>query len=112
VPLVASSPVSFECKLSQIVQVQDHRGVASDNWLVMGQVVGVHIDSAFILEGVYDTVAASPILRGGGPGDYFSIRPSALFVMLRPRANHQESTAVSERSGSGGIPPAGRASDR
>ncbi len=33
---------------------------------------------------VYDTAAAEPILRGGGPADYFQLGPEALFKMYRP----------------------------
>jgi hypothetical protein len=37
-------------------------------------------------DGVYDTAAAEPILRGGGPADYFQLGPEALFKMYRPGA--------------------------
>ncbi len=84
-PLVAEAPVSFECKLSEIVRVKDHQGAASPNWLVIGEVVGVHIDPAFLVDGLYDTAAAAPILRGGGPGDYFNVGPDQKFVMFRPK---------------------------
>jgi hypothetical protein len=47
-------------------------------------VVGVHIDRALLKDGVYDTAAAQPILRGGGPADYFAIAPEGLFRMFRP----------------------------
>ena len=36
-------------------------------------------------EGIYDTAAARPILRGGGPADYFEVQPEALFRMWRPK---------------------------
>ena len=36
----------------------------------------VHIDHALIESGVYDTVAAEPIMRGGGPADYFGVSDS------------------------------------
>jgi hypothetical protein len=37
-------------------------------------------------EGIYDTAAGEPILRGGGPGDYFQVTPESLFTMYRPKA--------------------------
>lgn len=83
-PRVALSPVSFECRVTQIVQLQSANGAPVDTWLVLGEVVRVHIDERFIVEGRYDTAAASPILRGGGGGDYFELSPSALFRMKRP----------------------------
>ena len=36
------------------------------------------------LRRIYDTAAAQPILRGGGPADYFQLGPDALFKMRRP----------------------------
>jgi flavin reductase (DIM6/NTAB) family NADH-FMN oxidoreductase RutF len=85
VPRVAESPVSFECRLSQLLQLQGADGGKVPTWLVLGEVVGVHIDQTLLKDGIYDTAAAQPILRGGGPGDYFSIGPEQLFRMFRPR---------------------------
>ncbi|AVO41093.1 flavin reductase family protein [Simplicispira suum] len=84
-PRVALSPVHFECRVSQIVQLQSALGEAVNTWLVLGEVVAVHIDAALLPGGVYDTAAAQPILRGGGPADYFSIGKEQLFRMKRPR---------------------------
>ncbi len=83
-PRVLESPVSFECKSTQIVQLQGLDGAKVATWLVLGEVVMVHIRQSLITEGVYDTARAQPILRGGGPGDYFSIGPEQLFQMFRP----------------------------
>jgi flavin reductase (DIM6/NTAB) family NADH-FMN oxidoreductase RutF len=84
VPRVAESPVAFECRCSQIVQLASAAGEAVPTWLVLGEVVGVHIDPALLKDGIYDTAAAEPILRAGGPADYFAITPSARFQMRRP----------------------------
>jgi flavin reductase (DIM6/NTAB) family NADH-FMN oxidoreductase RutF len=84
-PRVAESPVAFECKVTQIVQLQRADGDVVPTWLVLGEVVGVHIAQASLRDGVYDTAAAGHILRGGGPADYFSIGPEQLFQMHRPR---------------------------
>ena len=85
VPRVAESPVSFECKLTQIVQQQTIDGTQVPTWLVLGQVVGVHIARRLLNDGIYDTAAAEPILRAGGPADYFTVTPDNLFKMFRPR---------------------------
>ena len=82
VPRVAESPVSFECRVSQIVQLQGAAGNTVETWLVLGEVVAVHIAQALLRDGVYDTAAAHPILRGGGAGDYFEL--GERFVMRRP----------------------------
>jgi hypothetical protein len=50
----------------------------------LGEVVAVHIDKAMIRDGVYQTGLARPIVRAGRRGDYFEIRPEAMFEMIRP----------------------------
>ena len=84
VPRVGETPVAFECKVSQIVQLKraDQEWVPS--WLILGEVVAVHIAEHLLNNGIYDTAAAEPILRGGGPADYFEL--GNLFKMGRPQA--------------------------
>lgn len=82
VPRVAASPVSFECRVTQIIQLQTAQGQSVESWLTLGEVVGVHIDERLLVEGVYDTAAARPVLRGGGPADYFEL--GERFQMRRP----------------------------
>ena len=84
-PRVAESPVSFECRCTQVVQLQGIDGQKVQTWLVLGEVVGVHIAKASLHGGVYDTAAAGHILRAGGPADYFTVGPEQLFKMARPR---------------------------
>ena len=83
-PRVLESPVNFECRLTQMIQLQGVDGVKVETWLVLGEVVGVHIDKALIHEGVYQTAAAHPIMRAGRMGDYFEIVPETQFEMRRP----------------------------
>jgi flavin reductase (DIM6/NTAB) family NADH-FMN oxidoreductase RutF len=85
VPLVEQSPVRFECRCTQIIQLKTIDGDAVQTWLVLGEVVGVHIDKALLRDGVYDTAAAHPVLRGGGMADYFEISSDTYFQMTRPR---------------------------
>jgi len=84
-PRVAESPVTFECRSTQVLQLQGVDGAQVDTWLVLGEVVAVHIDQALLKGGVYDTANAGHILRGGGPADYFTVGPEQLFRMYRPR---------------------------
>ncbi len=86
VPRVGESPVSFECRLSQLIQLQGADGARVDSWLVLGEVVAVHIAKALLADGVYDTAAAHPVLRAGGPADYFEIAAETRFRMTRPSA--------------------------
>lgn len=83
-PRVAESPVAFECRLTQLIRLQDAAGDPIDAWLTLGEVVMVHIDKAMLVDGVYDTLAAQPILRGGGPADYFTLSQDQKFQMYRP----------------------------
>ena len=83
-PRVAESPVSFECKVAQIIQLQGADGTKANAWLTLGEVVAVHIDKAMIKDGVYQTALARPIVRAGRKGDYFVIRQDAMFEMQRP----------------------------
>lgn len=85
VPRVLESPVAFECRCTQIVQLERHDHQKVEAWLVLGEVVGVHLDENLLKDGVYDTANAQHIMRGGGPADYFSIGPEQLFQMSRPK---------------------------
>ncbi len=82
---VAASPVAFECRLTQLIRLQDRHGAELDQYLVIGEAVGVHIDTAMLEDGVYQTARARPIMRGGGPADYFDVTEANLFRMHRPR---------------------------
>jgi flavin reductase (DIM6/NTAB) family NADH-FMN oxidoreductase RutF len=84
VPRVAESPVAFECKLTEIIQLKSANGEKANAWLTMGEVVAVHIDKAMIKDGVYITALAKPIVRAGRKGDYFTVKPEDMFEMTRP----------------------------
>ena len=85
VPHVAEIPVTLECRVSQVLQLAGADGHQVDTWMVFGEVVGVHIAKNLLLNGIYDTAAAEPVLRGGGPADYFSVGVSQKFQMNRPK---------------------------
>lgn len=85
VPRVGESPVSFECKRTQMLQLEGADGRKADAWMVFGEVVAVHIDTRLIRDGVYQTAEAYPILRAGRGGDYVQVRPDMMFEMPRPR---------------------------
>jgi flavin reductase (DIM6/NTAB) family NADH-FMN oxidoreductase RutF len=85
VPRVAESPVSFECRSTQIIQLEGLDKQKIPTWLVLGEVVGVHIADHLLKDGVYDTASAGHVMRGGGPADYFTVGPEQLFKMWRPK---------------------------
>ena len=84
-PRVAAAKVSFECKVADIVRLKGYRGDEVDSWLVLGEVIGVHIDEALLQDGVFDTFGAGVVLRGGGPSAYAVIAPESRFDMVRPK---------------------------
>jgi len=82
---VAESPVNFECKLSQCIQLQSAAGEKINTWLVLGEVIAVHIDKHLLNEhGVYQTALAEPVLRAGGPSAYYGISDDQQFDLFRP----------------------------
>jgi flavin reductase (DIM6/NTAB) family NADH-FMN oxidoreductase RutF len=81
-PRVAAAPAALECKSVSIQRLCGIGGVESSNYMVIGQIVGVHIDPAFLKDGIFDTAAARPLGRCGYRGDYAEV--TSLFEMVRP----------------------------
>jgi flavin reductase (DIM6/NTAB) family NADH-FMN oxidoreductase RutF len=63
-PRVAESPVCLECRLFKIVDLPGDDGHV-DDFLVIGRVLGIHIDDRFIENGRVNTAAMKPIARLG-----------------------------------------------
>lgn len=84
VPRVAESPVNFECRLSQCIQLTTAEGAPLNSWLVLGEVVAIHIDESLLEDGIYQTAKAQPVLRAGGPTAYYTITEAQRFDMRRP----------------------------
>lgn len=83
-PRVGESKVAFECRLSQFMRLKTADGAEVDTWLVLGEVVMIHIAKDLIETGSFDTIKAQPLLRGGGPADYFTINETTRMRMRRP----------------------------
>ena len=92
VPRVAASPVGIECILNKVVPLQPASGLPCQTTIVIGEVVGIHIDDAILTDGRIDTARMRPLARLGYM-DY-SVT-DAVFEMLRPdpeemaRADHR-----------------------
>jgi len=84
VPRVGEARAAMECKVIDVIQLRSARGEPADGYLVLGEVVAVHIDETLIVDGVYQTALAHPILRAGRAGDYFEITQDRMFEMKRP----------------------------
>jgi flavin reductase (DIM6/NTAB) family NADH-FMN oxidoreductase RutF len=81
-PRVAASPCSMECKVVHHIELRDLDGNTFGQHLVIGQVVGVHLDERAICGSGIDTAALAPIARCGGPADYTIVE--RIFQMRRP----------------------------
>jgi flavin reductase (DIM6/NTAB) family NADH-FMN oxidoreductase RutF len=82
-PRVAASPCALECKVTDTLNLTDVDGNHTDRHLVIGQVVGVHIDESFVKDGILDVASMRPIARCGYTADYTVL--DRLFQMERPR---------------------------
>ena len=80
-PRVAASPAAFECRVTEMVKLKDTDGSDSGRRLVLGRVVGIHIDERFVRQGRIDSAAMRPIARGGY--DEYSV-VEQVFTMPRP----------------------------
>ena len=80
-PRVAASPAALECKVVHSMQFHDVNGAALQGWMVVGQVVGVHSDEAYLTDGRFDTAKAQPLARCGYR-DYAAV--TEMFEALRP----------------------------
>lgn len=80
-PRVAVSPAALECVVVSCDELKDRHGAPTDRWWVVGEVVAVYIDDAFINEGRFDTARAQPLGRCGYR-DYAAA--DNLFELLRP----------------------------
>jgi flavin reductase (DIM6/NTAB) family NADH-FMN oxidoreductase RutF len=82
-PRVAGVAAALECKWLSTTQLETLEGTKTDQYLVLGQVVGIYIDDRFIVDGLVDTAAMRPIMRAGYM-DYFVATPETRFAMQRP----------------------------
>lgn len=80
-PRVAASPASLECKVTQVVRLNDISGAQTDRYLVIGQVIGVHLNEAYLRDGVMDITLMKPIARCGYQ-DYAVV--DKVFAIKRP----------------------------
>jgi flavin reductase (DIM6/NTAB) family NADH-FMN oxidoreductase RutF len=80
-PWVKGAPAALECKLLSVQELHDLDGRPVDRFLVLGQVVGVHVDERFVVEGRFDIASARAIARCGY-ADYAVVE--RVFSIQRP----------------------------
>lgn len=89
-PRVAESPVNFECRLSQCIQLTGADGTPIDTgWCSAKWWASISLRVCW--KRIYQTAKAQPILRAGGPSAYYGISDSHRFDLVRPdaRRNNQ-----------------------
>ncbi len=80
-PRVKASPIHLECKTHQIVELPSN-DPRDANAMVIGQVVGIHINDDVLTDGLIDISKVLPIARMGYM-DYAKIE--SVFTMPRPK---------------------------
>ena len=80
-PRVLESPASLECRVVDVIRPKDLTGGQAGVIMVIGQVIGVHIDEEFVVNGQFDMVKAGTISRAGY-ADY--VRAESVFSIIRP----------------------------
>ncbi|AYG59205.1 flavin reductase family protein [Rhizobium jaguaris] len=81
-PYVAEAFAVLECLVTEVMRPKGLSGEPSENIMVFGQVVGIHIDETIIRDGRLDMALARPVARMGYM-DYSE--GSNVFELLRPR---------------------------
>lgn len=81
-PRVQESPVAFECTYYKSIHLPGKDGKPGIYSMVIGQVVGIHIDDACIVDGRVDVARMRPLARLGYM-DYTVV--DTIFSIERPR---------------------------
>ena len=80
VPMVKASPVKFECEYYTTIRLPGNPPMGSAD-VVIGKVVGIHVDDAVLTNGKIDVAKTQPIARCGYY-DYAVVRET--FSMIVP----------------------------
>ncbi|UCI05284.1 flavin reductase family protein [Mesorhizobium sp. B1-1-8] len=81
-PRVAEAPAALECRVTEILRPKALDCTETSAVVVAGEVVGVHIDEAYLKDGLFDVVRAGNVARLGYM-DYANV--DHIFSMRRPR---------------------------
>lgn len=79
-PRVKESPVSFECSVSQVIELADTPGAGN---LIITKVERIHINETYFTDGVLDTKKLDLVGRMGGSW-YVKANNEALFEIPKP----------------------------
>ena len=93
-PRVKESPAALECRHFQTVVLPAGKKGPSYH-VVIGEVIGIHLDDAFVKNGRVSTGDLMPIARLGG-ADYGVIRPEVVFALGRPGVDADGNVVVKD----------------
>jgi len=82
VPRVKVAPIHMECKLFKVVDLPSENPSAYTNAMVIGHVIGIHINDNVLVEGMINIEGIMPLARMGYK-DYTHVEK--VFTMDRPR---------------------------
>ncbi|MFC4625583.1 flavin reductase family protein [Daeguia caeni] len=81
-PRVKEAYSALECVAVEIKQLKDRQGRSTESHMVIGEIVGIHIDEAILSNGMIDTAKARPVARLG----YLEFNTvETTYEMIRPR---------------------------
>ncbi len=73
---VGSAPAAMECRMTQIIQLE-----GANNFVVLGEVIGIHMRDDLIVDGKFDATKYVPLARMGYR-DYTAVEE--VFELVRP----------------------------
>lgn len=86
VPHVGEAPAAFECRYFQTIELPGAGRYKGGYHLVIGLVVGIHIDERYVKDGLIDVGAMRPLARLGYM-DYAVVTPETMFALNRPEVD-------------------------
>lgn len=81
-PFVKEAYAALECEAVEIKQLRDREGNLSENYMVIGEVIAVHLDENILTNGLVDIKKARPVSRLGYM-DYATTEE--VYQMFRPK---------------------------
>jgi len=86
-PRVKESPAALECRYWKTIELPDVApGSDQGHFMVIGQVVGIYIDEAYVSNGLVNTGAMRPLARMGYM-EYAVVTPESVLTINRPEMN-------------------------
>ena len=82
VPMVKASPIKFECQHYSTIRLPGNPPMGAVD-VVIGRVIGIHIDKSILTDGKIDLGKVQPIARCGYH-QYVVVRGDAIFEMIIP----------------------------